>query len=460
MARAVSSQSERDIIVARATAPGDGAIAIVRASGPDLGALRSRVFAGDGESRVDPGRLVLGRLRSADGAAIDECLAVLWKSPRSYTGEDVLELHLHGSEAVVRQAIDACLAAGARIARPGEFTRRAFLNGRMDLVQAEAVCDLVRAHTDAAGRAALRQLDGGLSRILVAARERLVPVVAELEARIDFPEEGLEFETRGRLARELDAALADLRTLLDSSQRGKLLRDGARIVLAGPPNAGKSSLFNALLRRERALVTPHAGTTRDTIEAEIDLAGIPATLVDTAGLRDSPEEIEALGIDRARTELTGADLVLYVVDPGRPAEAAREYDAVRPLAHLVVLNKCDAVAGAAPPLPPALAALPGVRISATTREGLDALEREMVRRLGGASSGEAAIVTNRRHAEALRESIDALQTAMEALASEMSPEFIVVDLVEAIAALDRITGRTALDEDVLDAIFGKFCLGK
>ncbi|MDK2971871.1 MAG: tRNA modification GTPase [Candidatus Sumerlaeota bacterium] len=470
MARSAPLESIRDTIAARATASGEAAIAIVRLSGPDAPAIAARIFHPDQPTPLaeEAGRLRLGTLvHPGTKEPIDQALAVLWKAPHSHTGEHVAEFHTHGSQLVVSRVLDACVAAGARLARPGEFSRRAFLNGKLDLAQAEAVCDLIHAQTEAAGRAALAQLGGGLSRQLAEARAALVPVVAELEACVDFPEEGLGFQTRERLGRAVDGVLAQLQRLLDSSRHGRFLRDGARVVLAGPPNAGKSSLFNLLLRRERALVTPHPGTTRDSLEAEIDLRGIPLTLVDTAGLRGDPEEIEALGIARTREELRAADLILFLVDATRPAEARAEYDALRALPHLVIANKCDLLPGGGEAALAAARAFAGagnagtVALSTADRHGFDALEQQLASHFGaGMGTESGALVTNRRHASALASALESLQTAAEGLASELSPEFIAVDLTDAIARLDAITGRQSLDEDVLDAIFSTFCLGK
>jgi len=467
MARALPSKGSGDVIVARATAAGDGAIAIVRASGPGARAMSNRVFHPVQKDPDDPGRLVLGHVHACDdrAARIDQGMRVCWIAPNSVTGEDVVEFHLHGSSAVVAHLIDEWLRAGARLAEPGEFTRRAYLNGKIDLAQAEAVCDLVRARTDAAGRAALQQLSGGLSRHLDQQRAALVPVIAELEAHIDFPEEGLEFATRERLGRVVDHVARALQDLLDGARIGRRLRDGVRVVLAGPPNAGKSSLFNLLLRRERALVTPHAGTTRDTIEVEIDLRGVPVTLVDTAGLRAAPEEIEALGIARTREELAGADLVLFMVDASDPNAAREEYAALGKREHLLILNKSDRVQegdlARVREMFQASGRKGAITLSTTERDGFDDLEARLISMLGGGERGESGVlVTNQRHVTAIDRAVRSLYTVGEGLASELSPEFLVVDLTEAIAALDTITGRATLDEDVLDAIFSTFCLGK
>lgn len=469
MARAIPEQSLRDIIVSRATAPGDGAIAIVRVSGPGTHELLARMFHPFHDTKVSqmtPGHMVLGRIvqPGATDVVIDTGFAVVWRPPHSYTGEEMVELQVHGSPVVVGQIVEACVAAGARLANPGEFTRRAYLNGKMDLAQAEAVCDLIHAQTEAARRAALAQLGGGLSRRLQEVREHLVPVIAELEAHIDFPEEGLEFSTRERLGGVVDMSIRGLQALHESAARGRYLREGARVVLAGPPNAGKSSLFNLLLRRERALVTPHPGTTRDTIEAQVDLAGVPLTLVDTAGLRQDAEEIEVLGIARTREELQAADLILFLVDVRHPEHATTEYETLRDLPHLLVTNKIDLKKGDGESPAGRLAGRGRRRslaVSVMNRDGIAELEAALVEHFGGSGGREAAgLITNRRHAEALGRALVSLQTAAEGLASELSPEFIVVDLTAAVDQLDRITGRQGLDEDVLDAIFATFCLGK
>jgi tRNA modification GTPase len=470
MARTLPTTSERDTITACATGPGPGAIAIVRLSGPAAHAIADRVFTPDAEGRTpEPARLLAGRLhRAGDAAAVvDACLAVRWVAPHSYTGENVVEFHLHGSPAVVDATIAACLAAGARLARPGEFTRRAFENGRLDLAQAQAVCDLIGARTEAAGRVALAQLSGGLSKRLARVRDAIVPLVAELEAHVDFPEEGLELSTRERLGGQLDAAIMSLEELLEGAGRGLALREGARVVLAGRPNAGKSSLFNALVGRERALVTPHPGTTRDTVEAEVELHGVPLTLVDTAGLRDTAEEIEALGIQRSRGEMRSADLILFLAEStDEPATVRAEYAAVAALPHVLAVTKCELAGDERCARLAGLLAGDGrvgvVVLSVAERRGLDTLERAVLGHLQGRPSAEAEtpLVSHRRHVTALRHAMNYLATAAEGLQSGFSPEFIVVDLTAAIAQIDDLTGRNTLDEDVLDQIFSRFCLGK
>lgn len=463
MARNIHIDSERDLIAAPATPPGRGAIAIVRLSGPGALDAARRILSADPMEK-GPGFLRLATLRRpGEPAPIDQVLAAAWAGPHSYTGEDMVELHLHGSPAVVQACLDACTAAGARPAAPGEFTRRAFLNGKVDLAQAEAVSALTSSQTDDARRAALGQLRGGLSRRLLAIRAGLVQVTAELEASVDYPEEDIEPATRERLGTAVDDALRELEALRESHRRGRRLQEGARVVLAGPPNAGKSSLFNGLLRRERAIVTPHAGTTRDTLEAVIDLRGIPLTIVDTAGLRDGAGEIETMGIERSREEIQAADLALFLVDASDAGgEALREYAAIADLPHLLVYNKADLLPGGADRAS-LRERLPGGRfLSMTTREGLAELEDATARLLLGGDTGDGSEVTltSARHEQSVSAAINSLHAVTEGLAGDLSPEFVVVDLAEALSQLDTITGLRELDEDILDAIFTTFCLGK
>ncbi len=416
-------------------------------------------------SAASPGRMILGTLRHpGTGEPVDSCLAVQWRAPRSYTGEDLVEFHLHGSPAVVDAALEACRAAGARLAEAGEFTRRAYLNGRLDLAQAEAVAHLTQAQTEAGRRAALAQLQGGLSARLMERRQALVQTTAELEAAIDYPEEDIPAPAVERHLESVQGALAELRALLAAARRGRALHEGARAVLAGRPNAGKSSLFNALLGRERAIVTPHPGTTRDTLEATIDLGGVPLTLVDTAGLRADPEEIEAIGIGRSREELHAAQVVLFLVDAADPdPDAVEEYAALSPLRHFLVYTKTDLPAAEeALPRPHGETCAATLRISVKTRQGLDELERALLREATGTESegGSLPAVASARQEEALRRASEGLEAAATGLSNAAPVELIAADLTGALAAIDSVLGLESLDEDVLDAVFATFCLGK
>ncbi len=477
-----SIPSPADTIAARATPPGAGAVAIVRLSGPRAIEIAAALFhpAAGGSLAEAPDRtLTLGTLREAPGPeapALDECLAAVWRAPHSYTGENAAELHLHGGAHLARRALEALLRAGARAAQPGEFTRRAFLNGRLDLAQAEAVADLVAAQTAAAARLALGQLGGALSKRVGEMRAALLRLTAETEAMIDFPEEDLPAADRARQGRTLDTLLAALNTLLADARRGRPLREGARVAFAGRPNAGKSSLFNALLGRERAIVAPHEGTTRDIIEAEVDLDGIPTTLVDMAGLRETPGEIEAIGVARAREEIQSSDLVVFLLDLSRPLCEADDaaFRALRERPHLIVVNKTD--------LPPPCFSgedverrfsAPATRgrlwLSAKTREGLAGLERALAAILrgeaaedagGGGQERETPLVASARHIHALETAREHLLRAQEGVSGRLPPELVASDLRAALSHLSQITGQADLAEDVLDSIFSTFCIGK
>ncbi|MCX7045270.1 MAG: tRNA uridine-5-carboxymethylaminomethyl(34) synthesis GTPase MnmE [Candidatus Sumerlaeota bacterium] len=482
-----------DTIVARATAPGVGAIAIVRCSGPLSRLALERCFrpqsasgaAADAVERMTSHQMVFGRwLDPRTGLAIDTVLAVRMDAPHSYTGEDMVEVHCHGGSAIVEAILDAFVAVGARQAGPGEFTRRAFLNGKLDLAQAEAVADLVQAGTARARKVALRQLEGALSRRIAEARSRAIAVIAELEAHLDFPEEDLPAGDEARLLEELESLRGGLARLAEQGRRGRLWREGARVVIAGPPNAGKSSLFNALAGRERALVSPHPGTTRDTIEVMLDLNGLAVTLVDTAGLRAAgAEEIERMGIDRTKAEIRGADVTLWLEDMSQDAGSlhVREIDEASDKVWLRVGTKADLLKdmGEGKDRKPASPIQAGMTaaftqagkpvplfdclVSSLTGEGMDALEAAIQRRLLEASetagAEEDVLVSNRRHVESLTAAAAAIECAWAGMRQGVSHEFPVVDLRAALDALNQILGLET-GEAILDAIFSRFCIGK
>jgi tRNA modification GTPase len=389
------------------------------------------------------------------------------RAPRSFTGEDVVEFHLHGSPIIVQSVVGACVEKGARLARPGEFTQRAFFNGRLDLAQAEAVANLVAAQTKLSHRLALRQLEGGLSRAIHELREELLDATAELEAWIDFPEEDIPFPALEKHTEMLQRVESEISRLLKTFRVGQVAVEGARVALVGAPNAGKSSLFNALVGRERAIVTPHPGTTRDTIESTVDLMDLPITLVDTAGLRDTQDEIEALGIERSRQEVSHADVVVWVIDCSVPS-VLEAFECLPPIANyrerlIVALNKIDvAPQDAVTELEREFAQqdFPVVRISCTLRIGLDALEKLIRERLIGAEpAAQEVCITNLRHANCLGRASEALKRALDGLSRGMPPEFISLELQEAIAELGAIVGL-GTGEEILDRIFSRFCIGK
>ncbi len=430
-------------IFALATPPGRGAIAILRLSGPQTDAALTALGAGGLKPRLASLRALIH-----DGAVIDQALVLRFPGPNSYTGEDCAELHLHGGRAVVEAASNALIALGLRPAEPGEFTRRAFENGRMDLAQAEAVADLIDAETTAQAGQALGQLDGALSQTYAGFRRDLLKALALVEAEIDFPDEDVPDNLARTAGPVLDALAADLRAALADADRGRRVREGYRIVLIGETNAGKSSLFNALVEREAAIVTPIAGTTRDVVDAELVIGGYAVTLSDTAGLRDSDDLVEVEGVRRARARAAEADLRLWVRAPGDPDGVAADF--AKP-DDLVVLTKADL--GAA-----SVEAAEVLTVSTTTGEGLGALHDWIAARLARDLSGaDFPAVTRERHRRRLTEALSAVEAGRAAL--DRAPEMAGDDLRRAAEALARVTGAIGV-EDVLGEVFSTFCIGK
>jgi len=442
-----------DTIVAIATAPGAGGVGIVRVSGAQARAIAEAVCAM--RLRARHARHV--RFLDAQGETIDDGIALLFAAPASYTGEDVVELQAHGSPAVLQQLVARCLALGARDARPGEFSERAFVNGKLDLAQAEAVADLIAAGDARAARAARRALDGVFSRQVDALADAVLAIRVHAEAAIDFADEPLDTLGGAQLRARLDAARDALAVLRRDAERGRKLRDGLHAVIVGPPNAGKSSLLNALAGADRAIVTEIAGTTRDLLRETVRIDGVELTLVDTAGLRDSDDAIEREGMRRARDELQRADLALIVLDARAPdadrAALAATVAAV-PL-RLWLHNKADLLA-------PDASAADGdaLRVSARTGLGLDALHERLraLWRDGGADASEGSFTARARQVDALRRAADELDAAHDALAVE-SLDLAAESLRAAHDALGEITGRVAPD-DLLGHIFSTFCVGK
>ncbi len=462
-----SAELPTDTIIAPATAAGVSALAIVRVSGPQAHDLAGRLMQlPAGRLLLDPpdwGRLRHGTLTRLDGSPLDDALCVLWRGPSSSTGEDLAEFHVHGSPGVVSAILGEALRFGVRQAAPGEFTRRAFLNGKLDLAQAEAVGALSAAATEAARRVALSQLRGGLSKEVSSLRRLCIEAAAQIDARIEFSDDIPGGDDVSHIAGDVDAVAVRVENLLRTARRGVALVEGARVVLAGAPNAGKSSLMNALLGRERALVSPHPGTTRDTIEATLNLNGVPVTLVDTAGLRTAEAEIEALGVQRARAELGIADLILFVVDSADLlAPAVEVYREVADLPHLVVWNKADLAAERFDHGDFRGVGLMDGHVAASAATGDLASLEAALERVFGSVELEIPLVTSARHANHLAHARDSLRRAAMLLRSGTSPEVAAVDVAEAIAALDRLIPPTptTADEEVLDEIFSRFCLGK
>lgn len=440
-----------DTIVAIATGPGAGGIGVVRLSGPQALKLAESLCG----HCPPPRRAAHVRFLAADGQAIDDGLLLAFPAPNSFTGEDVAELQAHGSPVVLRALVARCCALGARPARPGEFSERAFLNGKLDLAQAEAIADLIAAGDARAARAARRSLEGAFSREVEALAEAVLRLRIHVEAAIDFADEPLETLGLAQVATGLEAARSALDRLRTRAEQGRRLRDGWQVVLAGPPNAGKSSLLNALAGGERAIVTEQAGTTRDLLRETVRLDGLELELVDTAGLREGGDAIEREGMRRARQALTQADLVLLVVDARDPlaGRAALGTDLASAPEVLEVRNKCDLL-----PTWPSDAGQPALAVSATTGRGLEALRARLLALagLGGEQSGEFS--ARARHIEALARSAEHLAAAAAELASEHL-ELAAEELRLGHDALGEITGRISPD-DLLGRIFSTFCIGK
>ncbi|MFY9314289.1 MAG: tRNA uridine-5-carboxymethylaminomethyl(34) synthesis GTPase MnmE [Burkholderiales bacterium] len=435
----------RDTIAALATPPGRGGIGIVRVSGPEVQRIAAKVLG----RLPQPRRASFGAFHDARCERVDEGIALYFPAPHSYTGEDVLELQGHGGPVVMHAVLGAVLDAGARLAEPGEFTRRAFLDGKLDLAQAEAVADLIDAASREAARSALRSLAGEFSAAVAKLVGGLTELRALTEAMLDFPEEEIDSlhrdDARARLAR-LQAALGDV---LARSRQGSLLRAGIHVVLAGRPNVGKSSLLNRLAGEERAIVTAVPGTTRDALREPIQIEGVPIVIVDTAGLRESADEVERIGMARARSEIERADVVLEVLEAGKMEAPAGPLPAAA--SRLTVVNKIDLVAGAAPGRHG-----DAIHVSAKTGAGLDALRLALLEAAGWSARGESVFLARERHLRALEAARKHLQAAGAQVAHW---EFFAEELRLAQEALGAITGRVSAD-DLLGEIFSRFCVGK
>jgi len=445
-----------DTIAALATPPGVGGVAVVRVSGPLVPEL-ARAMLGD----LPPARYAAYRaFRDAAGAPIDRGIALYFPAPNSFTGEHVLELHAHGGPVVVDLLLKRALSLGARLARPGEFSERAFLNGKLDLAQAEAVADLISAGSEAAARSALRSLDGRFSERVRAAVDALTRLRIYVEAAIDFPEEEIDFLSDGRVAHDLDALLAQLDQLLAETRQGALLQTGMTVVLAGAPNAGKSSLLNALAEEDAAIVSPIPGTTRDVVRARLAIDGMPLHVLDTAGLRAAADPIEREGMARARSAMARADRVLLVLDDAADADA----QLAELLPHLpdganwtAIYNKIDLSGRAAGECEAQGRA--AVALSARTGAGLDALRAHLKRCMGFQPAGEGGFIARRRHVEAIRRARECVAQGRTQLLSAGAGELLAEELRRAQQALGEITGEFAPD-DLLAQIFANFCIGK
>ena len=456
-----------DCIAAVSTGANPTAIGIVRLSGEGAFALCDRVFRpvnGRPFDAQEPRKMVFGEMLDHEGRVIDRVLAVRFPAPRSYTGEDSAEFHCHGSPVVLRELLNALFAAGARQAAAGEFTRRAFLNGRLDLTEAEAVIDLIDAQTPAAARNAAAQLDGALRRLLEPVQESLLEITSRFYAVVDYPDEDIEDVGPAETALALKTADDALGRLLGTAQRGRILKNGVRTAIVGRPNAGKSSLLNALAGYDRAIVTDIPGTTRDTVEESVLCGDVQLRLIDTAGIRETADAVEKLGVERSRAAMESADLVLAVAD-GSAELTAGDLDimtqASRSKRWIAVYTKRDLKADVRFPdshweTPPAAV----ISLSNLTGEGLDKLE-EAISALfpAGSHADGGTLLTDLRQEEAIRRAREAVCRAREALEAGFTPDAILTDAEEALEAIGELTGRTAREE-IVDRIFSRFCVGK
>src|SRR6266436_6635310 len=443
-----------DTIAAISTPAGEGAIALVRISGADSIAVADKIF----RAKAKPSEFAshvqhFGEIVDGTERLIDQVMTSIHRAPTSYTGEDLVEISCHGGMLVSARVLEACLRAGARAARPGEFTERAFLNGKMDLTQAEAVIDLIRAKTDFALRSATEQLEGRLGERIRKIRDELIAVLAHINASIDFPEEGIAPDEGETLCARLDAVREEIAALLSTADQGRVLREGVRVVIYGATNAGKSSLLNRLLGYDRVIVSDTHGTTRDMIEEMVALEGVPIRLLDTAGLRASESDLEREGIARTQKSLQLADLRLHIADRNSPKPADFNGATSDPN-EIVVLNKSDL------PEDSDWKNFAALRISCITGEGLPQLQKEILARIRQQNlRPESAVAINTRHRDCLRRALESCDRAWTALGQDVSPEYLAVDLDDALRAVGEVIGVVDV-EQILDSVFSQFCIGK
>lgn len=453
-----------DTIAAIATPLGEGGLAVIRISGPQALAVADRCFVPAGGGSAKPSAAATHTIHFGhvvhEGQNIDEALVAVMRAPRTFTREDVVEITCHGGVLAAKTVLDAVLKSGTRLAEPGEFTRRAFLNGRIDLAQAEAVADLIHSRTELALRAANEQLAGSLSRRINQLRDEMVETLAHIEAHIDFPEEDIAPDTRGQLVARLHNGVDFMDELLRAANEGQILRRGIRAAIVGRPNSGKSSLLNQLLGHDRAIVSPIPGTTRDTIEETANIRGLPVVFIDTAGLREARDQIEAEGIRRSRQSLQQAEFILHVLDESEPlTEADRNYLAeFSAKRRVLVRNKADLPARLC--LPSDLKS-PVVEVSCLTGKGIELL-KDAIKELAWSGEIKAEmlqVMINSRHQEALGRARAATLRAVDALRTDQTLELVALDLRIAVNAVGEIVGKTTT-EDLLDVIFSRFCIGK
>ncbi len=459
-----------DTIAAISTAIGEAGISVIRISGKDAIKIADKVFKGKRKlEEVKTHTAHYGKIVDASGRVVDYVVATVFRAPHSYTGEDTVEISCHGGIFVTRKVLETILEAGARLAQPGEFTKRAFLNGKIDLSQAEAVADLIRSATDLAYQSSLSQLEGSISNKIKKMRDDLINLCSLVELELDFADEDLEFVDKPELAKKIKDAISEIDELIETFKFGKIYREGIKVVIAGKPNAGKSSLLNALLNENRAIVSDIPGTTRDIIEESLNIEGVLFRVIDTAGLRETYDIIEQEGVKRAEEQLKKSDMILLVIDSTDDIdeEDIRIYHRVLNLAVnelkkcIVVFNKVDLLNGKQIKNEKILGDFPVVYISALTGQGLDKLKKLMVEQsfLGTNRTDASVVITNVRHRDALLKAKQSLQYALRSLEEGMSGDLVAVDLRAGLNHLGEIIGEVTTD-DILNNIFSKFCIGK
>ena len=458
---------QQDTITALVTAVGESSVGIIRISGPEATGIANKIYKGKTDFLTAESHTVhYGYVYDyKQNKKIDEAIFILMRGPRSFTGEDVVEVQCHGGMVVLKQVLQLILSSGARLAEQGEFSKRAFLNGRLDLAQAESIMDIVQAKTECGVDLALSQLQGSLSGMVKRLRADLLELIAFIQADIDYPDDDIERLTQEEYQNRVENLKVQIASVLQNAQKGKMIRDGLRVVIAGKPNVGKSSLLNAMLGHERAIVTDIPGTTRDVIEEYINLNGIPLKIVDTAGIRETDNVVEQIGVDKAQQFVKNADLVLYVVDAvqGLTDEDKEMLAEIKEQHVIYLMNKSDMgiTDAARADFVNAIGGAPVLEISAREKLGLDLLEQSIMDLFfsGTLEVQNDIMVTNVRHIQILEESAAHMEGFLMGLMIGMSVDFLVIDLQNAWEKLGKITGET-VEEDLLDQIFSKFCLGK
>ena len=450
---------DTDTIVALATPAGSGAIGVIRLSGPQAVSITNQIFKGKDLSRQSSHTIHFGTIRE-EGIVIDEVLVSLFIAPSSYTKEDVVEISCHNSKFIIEQIIKLCMKHGARPAKPGEFTLRAFLNGALDLSQAEAVADLIASNSEASHQMALQQMRGGFSNELKNLREQLIHFASMIELELDFAEEDVEFANRDDLKALIYKINHVLQRLISSFEQGNVMKNGVPVVIAGKPNVGKSTLLNAFLNEERAIVSEIAGTTRDTIEDEINIHGITFRFIDTAGIRITEDIVEAQGVERTYAKMKAAKLIIYLVDPLQPlSEIENQLEELEALniPYVMVVNKSDLLS---PQQQVEFAHLNPNYISAKNKEGIDELKDEILHKVNLSKiNTDDVLVSNIRHLESLQKTSEALARVLGNVDGHVTSDFLSMDIKQALYYLGEITGEVTTD-DLLENIFSKFCIGK